>query len=392
MSDFNNLPVVDINEAKHIIASRMKARMDGHKSVRQVLLFGHRGNAKSELIKQVADELNIGFKSTNLAALEAPDFQGLPYIINDKTHYAKPTVFPEFEAGIWLLDEINRNSLDIRQALLQLLTERQVNGHRIPDKIMIVAAGNLSDDMTQYSVDELDPALADRFATYRLNPKMETIIGYLQSVHGINHPGIRWLKFDNNVISTNGKGPSPRSFDAMCHALTACTDVDPFMVVNGELGRLAAESFRAWYASPESVSFVDVWNCTSRAEHILNELQTKQGGRIELLRAIIDGFAEKLAPMINGQEQYRVFSNDEAKRVAWLMERLTAPEWQTSFIAECYRFMGIDFEAHLIKNRDKIKEFSPKSIEWANAVHKQIIRHQEKTDEEDVKDTKKKKK
>src|SRR6266540_697586 len=49
-----------------------------YRANRAVLLEGPTGIGKSELVKQVADELGIGFAVLDLSLLEPPDLVGLP--------------------------------------------------------------------------------------------------------------------------------------------------------------------------------------------------------------------------------------------------------------------------------------------------------------------------
>jgi len=63
-----------------------------------------------------------------------------------------------------LLDELNRAPLDVRQSAMELVLERRLHEHELPTvngvRTVVVAAINPADE---YQVDELDPALLDRF-------------------------------------------------------------------------------------------------------------------------------------------------------------------------------------------------------------------------------------
>lgn len=376
--DTKEIPAVDILEAKKLIESRAKALLNakGHAGPRQLIFWGHSGIGKSELCEQVANTLNIPFVATNLSTLEAPDLQGLPLIKDNTTTYARPGLLPSGEKGIWLLDEINRAPLEIRQALMQLLTTRSVNGHKLGESWLIVAAGNLSDDSQEYQVDELDPALEDRFAHFRLVPKISTVINYLKNKHGTDHLGIRWLTSDNSIVSVNGKGASPRSFDAMCKALTHCPDIDNHLVISGEMGRTAAAAFSGWYKSPASVAFDDIWNCTEHAAEVLSDLQKTKSGSIELLRLCLDGFVNK----INNTKNPRELTPKEITKVSWFMNQLTAIEWQTAFMTESYNLFSSIPKIYRT-NVDNLHKESPTNKVWTNKIASQIENHKSKKEE-----------
>ena len=388
--DAKNLPQIDIKEAKNLLRSRAEAlhKTGSAKGPRQLIFWGHRGVGKSELCEQVAQEMNIDFLATNLSTLEAPDFQGLPEIKNGMTQYARPNIFPRGEAGIWLLDEPNRAPLEIRQVLMQLLTTREINGHKLGNKWLIVCAANLSDETQQYSVDDLDPAFEDRFAHYKLVPRTDTVVNYLKTKHGSDHLGVRWLMSDNSIVDiSGGKGSSPRSFDAMCTALTYCSDVSPFMLISGEMGRAAAAAFNGWYKSPASVAFNDIWNCTDHAAEVLADLQKSKSGNIELLRLCIDGYAERI-----GNEQHdkprRKLTDDELTRLSWFLCQLHEVEWQTTFVSESNRILG-DHPVDITKaNISEIKRRAPQVAEWSHKLSKQINKIRKKEEKADKEENK----
>ena len=379
--DIKEIPQVDITDAKQLIRSRAKALLNakGQKGPRQLFFHGHCGVGKSEMCEQVADELGIPFVATNLSTLEAPDLQGLPQIVGDMTTYARPGLLPQGPVGIWLLDETNRAPLEIRQGLMQLLTTRSINGHAIGESWLIVGAGNLSDDQQQYSVDELDPAFEDRFAHYRLVPKINTVIKYLKDKHGSDHLGIRWLSSDHSIVSVSGRGASPRSFDAMCKALTHCPDIDAHLLISGEMGRTAAASFSGWYKSPASVAFDDIWNCTEHAAEVLSDLQKTNSGSIELLKLCLDGFSNKVG---NNKDnaKHRELTPKEVQKVAWFMAQLTAAEWQTAFLAESYNLLSSVPEIYKA-NKAMLCKAQPQVKDWTSKIADQVMKHKEKKEE-----------
>ncbi len=125
-------------------------------------LWGVHGVGKSSIVRQVAEELNIGWVDLRCAQIEAADLRGLPQKGDDgKTHFLPPADLPSDGEGILFLDELNRAPGDVLAAAFQLVLDRRVGEYQLPPGWSIVAAGNV--DNGDYTVSELDLAFRDRF-------------------------------------------------------------------------------------------------------------------------------------------------------------------------------------------------------------------------------------
>jgi len=125
------------------------------------LLWGQHGIGKSQLVKQIAKEEKLELVELRLGQLEPMDLLGLPEKKNDKTIWLKPSWFPTEGKGILFLDEINRGHPDIMQSIFQLILDRELHTHALPDGWKIICAANFN--TSNYSVNEMDDALMDRF-------------------------------------------------------------------------------------------------------------------------------------------------------------------------------------------------------------------------------------
>lgn len=88
-------------------------------------------------------------------------------LVNDTLHLVSKESRVSASSGrraVLFLDELNRSNLDVRQATLQLILNKELHSHKLPyidgKCTIIVSAINPSD---LYQVDELDAALLDRF-------------------------------------------------------------------------------------------------------------------------------------------------------------------------------------------------------------------------------------
>ena len=82
--------------------------------------------------------------------------------------YARPEWFPDESQpkGILFLDELNRAPVDVRQAVFQLVKEKTMHTHKLPEGWFIVSA--INPDNTGYQVETLDKAMLRRFCQIKV--------------------------------------------------------------------------------------------------------------------------------------------------------------------------------------------------------------------------------
>jgi MoxR-like ATPase len=160
-----------------------------YRAHRAVLLEGPTGIGKSELVKQVADDLGIGFAILDLSLLEPPDLVGLPIIDDGLTRYAIPSALPTGGAGLLLLEELNRADRTVQQPALQLLTARKLHEYELPPGWVPFAAINPEDG--EYQVTPLDPALRCRFLQMKVRADIRSWRVWAER-NGV-HPVVRRL-------------------------------------------------------------------------------------------------------------------------------------------------------------------------------------------------------
>lgn len=165
----------------------------------QALLFkGVHGVGKSESIKKSMEER--GYRMVTLflgQAADAGDIIGLPTRIEKTdsngekyfiTDFAPPKWWPVdmSEKVIIFLDEINRGKPEIMQCVMDMVLNRKLSGRALPAETRIIAAMNPMDD-GYYQVEELDPALMDRFNVYDFRPTVDEWLewAYEAKVNGV---------------------------------------------------------------------------------------------------------------------------------------------------------------------------------------------------------------
>lgn len=187
--------------------------------------------------------------------------------------------------SVLFLDELNRSTLDVRQATLQLVLNKELHSHKLPyidgRATTIVAAINPADD---YQVDEMDPALIDRFIHAELEADTASWLAWGRSskVNSVvldfiaEHPDrLHWMPENGDV------GATPRSW-AKLGAFVDNMNKTPkevhFPIMKGKLGSELAGQFLSFYnnyakvVKLEDVEAVIEKNKTQKIETIVKKI------------------------------------------------------------------------------------------------------------------------
>lgn len=168
---------------------------------RPICLMGPAGIGKTEIVRQAADELGLAFLSYSITHHTRQSIIGLPRLIQgtiegktvSMTEYTMSEIIAQVyrtmdetgrTQGILFLDEFNCASESLRPIMLQLLQDKSFGPHAIPDRWMLVLAGN----PTEYNraASDLDPVTADRLRLLHIQPDYPAWRAYAKA-HGI-HP------------------------------------------------------------------------------------------------------------------------------------------------------------------------------------------------------------
>lgn len=217
------------------------------------LQVGPMGVGKSQIMKQIADELGYKLIDLRLAQQESGDLIGLPYKNGDSsTHWAKPEWWPkEGEKCIVFLDELNRAPNDVRQAVFQLVLDRRLHTHILPKDCYVHAAVN--PDNGNYQVETLDPAMIRRFCSIVVEPDVDTWLAWAKGDGKIdNHVSEfvnvnRGLLFHAEEIKLDVK-PTPDSYRMLDMLLKAgvVSKENQMEIFKGLLGNEGSVAFCKW--------------------------------------------------------------------------------------------------------------------------------------------------
>jgi hypothetical protein len=192
------------------------------KARRPVLLKGHTGIGKSELLKHFAAQQAIACIIRDLSLMEPPDLVGMPQLADGRTRFLPPAFLPTAGQGLLVLEEVNRAPEFMRGPCLQLLTERALNDYRLPEGWLPVAAINPADD--GYDAAELDPALLSRFVQITVVPDRQEWLTWARA-GGIHEDVIAFVNANPSVFGTVPSNPRAWHYvsDLLHKAAEFCT-------------------------------------------------------------------------------------------------------------------------------------------------------------------------
>ena len=235
-----------------------KSLRKAFKNQRPIFLWGPPGIGKSDIIKQLGAESDAHVIDVRLSLWEPTDIKGIPYFdSNDSTmRWAPPSELPTQELAsqhkqiILFLDEMNSAAPSVQAAAYQLILNRKVGTYKLPDNVVIVAAGNRETDK---GVTFRMPApLANRFVHLEMAVDWDDYFEWAVE-NKIHKDVVGFLSFSKKSLydfdpkSSSRAFATPRSWSFVSELLTDDdTDVDTLTdLVSGSVGEGLAISFMA---------------------------------------------------------------------------------------------------------------------------------------------------
>jgi len=228
-------------------------------TVSPIMLWGSPGVGKSQAMRQVGEKLQektgkkVNVTDVRLLLFNPVDLRGIP-VADAKRELAvwlKPQIFQMDESkdvlNILILDEISAAPPSVQAAAYQIVLDRQIGEHKIPDNCLIMCAGNkVTDKSVAY---KMPKALANRLCHIEIevdyedwkiwalkNNVNEKIMGYLNFKRGSE-----LFKFEPN--SEDNSFPTPRSWEKVSNVLGVLELSQAMPLVSGHIGSATALDF-----------------------------------------------------------------------------------------------------------------------------------------------------
>jgi len=225
---------------------------------RPLFLWGPPGIGKSEVVEDITNELGGLMIDLRMAQMEPTDIRGIPFYNKDNglMDWAPPIDLPDAETAskypivVLFLDEMNSAQQSVQAAGYQLILNRRVGKYRLPDNVVIIAAGNRdSDKGVTY---RMPMPLANRFLHLEMRADFQSWQNWAVK-KGIHQDVVGYLSFaKNNMYEFNAKSSSrafatPRTWVFVSQLLDD-DDIDNdtlYNLVAGSVGEGLAVKFMA---------------------------------------------------------------------------------------------------------------------------------------------------
>lgn len=253
---------MNLKECKELLTKLIRASMDGKYPKQAIYIEGAVGVGKSEMLKQISQELGVNFIDLRLTLLDPTDLRGLIWTEKsedkgepDRTKWLPPTFLPyskrDGEKGILFLDEMPTAPVSVQQASYQLLLPpHQLGEWKLPEGWVVLAAGNASTDKAM--VHAMPSPLVNRLFKITIEPNFMDWKEY-ELQRGCPPEIIYFLWKGGGMEHFSGEPgpepfPSPRAWERLGEALKVAGYDHPqlYDIIAGFVGKGVAGEFKAW--------------------------------------------------------------------------------------------------------------------------------------------------
>ena len=174
-----------------------------------VLIKGAPGVGKSDIVNQVADEIEFDMIITHPVVSDPTDFKGQPCVVEGKDGRKRAEFLPFGDLRrmmhakrptIVFIDDLGQAPAAVQAACMQLLLARQINGKKISDKITFLAATNRRQDRAGVT-GILEPVKSRFYNIYELQPDKDDWIEWALA-HEMPDEVIGFVNFRPDLLAT----------------------------------------------------------------------------------------------------------------------------------------------------------------------------------------------
>ncbi len=250
---------MSVTENRSVTPSEARSRiLRAFKNKRPIFLWGPPGIGKSEVVAGLTEELGGHMIDLRLGQMEPTDIRGIPFFNKNKEvmDWAPPIDLPDEELAsqypvvVLFLDEMNSAAPAVQAAGYQLILNRRIGKYKLPDNVVIVAAGNRESD--KGVTFRMPSPLANRFVHLEIRQDFDSWFQWAvgKNVHKDVVGYLSYAKqdmFDFDPKSASRAFATPRSWSFVSDFLydEDATDAELTDLIAGTVGEGLAVKFMA---------------------------------------------------------------------------------------------------------------------------------------------------
>jgi hypothetical protein len=255
--------VMKLSQSKAIVEASIDNQINqssGRDACRVVpYLVGGAGLGKTSIIQEIAEQRDIDCKIVSLAQYDAGELAGWLVNDGDGMKRLRPDWMPKDGEGILFLDELPQSPVSNQNIAAQIVNERRVGEHRLPDGWAIVAAGNRTSDRA--GTNSMPTHLRDRLMFLEVEADLDDTVKYYNA-KGVAQQVCAFIRFRPEFLHKFERDanacPSPRSWDRVSSILSWGLDATcQTEAIAGQVGRPAAADFIGFLRVYEAVPDMD---------------------------------------------------------------------------------------------------------------------------------------
>lgn len=227
--ELQSMPTVSAKELGEVCIDYFSsefAKGNKPKNISPIMLWGAPGVGKSESVYHIAKVLEkkirkrVIVKDVRLSLFNPVDLRGIPSANATKTAavWLRPEIF-EFDesedlVNILFLDELSTCSTAVQACAYQITLDRKIGEHKLPDNVLVIAAGNRKQDKS-VSI-QMPKALANRMLHFDVTSDLKSWKAWALE-NNIDCRVIEFLEYKPNYLELSSNSndlayPTPRSW------------------------------------------------------------------------------------------------------------------------------------------------------------------------------------
>lgn len=313
-------------------------------------IWGGPGIGKSSIVKSLAEENGYELVDIRLSMVDPFTLMGVivPSIKDGTANWLPPSFFsPKKDKVLYFFDEINCAAPTIQAAAYQIIQDKRVGPHKLPENSVIIAAGNdFNDKGVTY---RLPNPLANRFLHINLRADFDSFYEY--AIKNKLHPHVvGYVNFQKgdlynpNYVANNPsvKGfPTPRSWEFVSKILytlerESVNFSSVLALVEGAVGEGVAHKFVSYKRVAEAINVDDILE--GKEENMKNrELEYSYC----LITGLCYGLNDRYQKLKDGKLKTEEFDRMCDNFMGFLLKNNVQPEF-TIMAARTVFMMNID--------------------------------------------------